>query len=98
MLFSVAEKLMLKVGYYPCQWTYRGQMISGQLWLEGSQAPTGEMFEAPGTWAEGTAEVLRGRLRHGYDTALLDVSIEHMLLQRSWLQARVALIYGSCSS
>ena len=61
------------------------------------------MFEAPGTWAEGegqrsfsphvdTAEVLRGRLRHGYDTALLDVRIEHILPERSWLQARVALI------
>jgi len=85
MLFTVAEKLILAVGTYPCQWTYRDRVVSGEIRLEGSQVPTGEMFDAPGTWVEGegcrsfephedTADVLRGQLRSGYETVPLDVS------------------------
>jgi hypothetical protein len=103
MLFYMAEKLMLDTGIYPCQWTYREQEIDGQIWLEGSQAPGGEMFDPPGTWGEGgghqsfsphsnTAEMLWGRLRQGYKTVLLDVGIGHSQPGRSGLQARKALI------
>jgi hypothetical protein len=49
MLSMVAEKLMLAAGTYPCQWAYRDQMMSGEMQLEGSRVPVGEMFDAPGT-------------------------------------------------
>ena len=102
MLFTVAEKLILAAGTYPCQWTYRGQVSSGEIRLDGSQVPAGEMFDAPGTWVEGegcrsfephedTADVLRGRLRSGYETVLLDVRIRHLLPERSWVHGRMAL-------
>ena len=82
MLFTVAEKLILAAGTYPCQWTFRDQAISGEIRLDGSQVPAGEMFDAPGTWVEGegcrsfephedTVGVLRGRLRSGFEMVLL---------------------------
>ena len=103
MLFIVAEKLTLAAGTYPCQWTYRDRVVSGEIGLEGSQMPTGEMFDAPGTWVEGagcrsfephedTADVLRGRLRSGYETVLLGVRIQHLLPEHSWVDGRMALI------
>lgn len=103
---AVAEKLILAAGTYPCQWTYRDQMISGEIWLEGSRVPGGEMFDAPGTYVEGdgcvsfephdeTADVLRGRLRSGYETVLLDVRIQHGLPGRSWVHSRQLALIGS---
>ena len=103
MLFTVAEKLILAAGTYPCQWTYRDQVISGEMWLKGSQSPAGEMFDAPGIWVEGegcrsfephedTADVLRGRLRSGYEMVLLDVRIQHLLPERSWVRGQMALV------
>lgn len=89
MLFTVAEQLILASGTYPCQSTYRGQVIFGGIRLEGSQVPTGEMFDVPGTWVEGEGEgyrsfgphedtvgVLRGRLRSGYEMVLLDIRMQ----------------------
>ena len=102
MLFTVAEKLILASGAYPCQWTYRDQVISGGIRLEGSQVPTGEMFDVPGTWVEGegcrsfephedTVGVLRGRLRSGFEMVLLDVRMQHLLPERSWVDGQMAL-------
>jgi hypothetical protein len=103
MLFTVAEKLILAAGTYPCQWTYRDQVMSGEIRLEGFQMPVGEMFDVPGTWVEGegcrsfqphkdTTDVLRGRLRSGYETVLLDVRIQHWLPERSWAHGQMALV------
>jgi hypothetical protein len=104
MLFSVAEKLILTAGTYPCEWTYRDEVVSGDLRLEGSQAPAGEMFDAPGTWVAETAgsrsfqphndavSVLPGRLRSGYQTVLLDAEVQHLLPGRSWAQGQMALV------
>lgn len=102
MLFTVAEKLMLAAGTYPCQWTYRDQVMSGEIQLEGLRAPVGEMFDAPGTYVEGegsrsfephedSVDVLRGRLRSGYETVLLGVRTQHYLPQRSWVHGQMAL-------
>jgi hypothetical protein len=102
MLFTVAEKLILAAGTYPYQWTYRDQVMSGEIQLEGSRVPVGEMFDAPGTWVEGegsrsfephedTLDVLRGRLRSGYETVLLGVRIQHSLPERSWVHGQMAL-------
>ena len=102
MLFTVVEKLILAASTYPCQWTYRDQVISGEIQLEGSRVPGGEMFDAPGTWVEGegsrsfephedTLDVLRGRLRSGYETVLLGVRIRHSLPERSWVHGEMAL-------
>ena len=102
MLFTVAEKLMLVAGTYPCQWAYRDQVMSGEIQLEGSRVPVGEMFDAPGTWVKGegsrsfelhedTVDVLRGRLRSGYETVLLGVRILHSLPERSWVHGQMAL-------
>jgi hypothetical protein len=102
MLFTVAEKLMLTAGAYPCQWTYRGQVMSGEIQLEGSRVPVGEMFDAPGTWVVGegrssfgphedTMDVLQGRLRSGYEIVLLDVRVQHSLPRRSRVSGQLAL-------
>jgi ApeA N-terminal domain 1 len=102
MLFTVAEKLMLAADTYPCQWSYREKGISGEIQLERSRTPAGEMFDAPGTWVEGeghrsfqphedTADILRGRFRSGYEMVLLDVGIQHLLPERSWVHGRMAL-------
>jgi hypothetical protein len=103
MLLTVAEKLIVAAGTYPCQWTYRDQVLSGEMRLEGSQVPVGEMFEVPGTWVEGegcrsfephegTADVLRGRLRSGYEMVLLDIRVQHLLPRRSRVQGPMALV------
>src|SRR5258708_8516463 len=103
MLFIVAEKLILAAGTYPCRWTYRDRVVSGEIGLEGSQMPAGEMFDAPGTWVEGagcrsfephddTADVLRGRLRSRYEPVLLGARLHHFLPQHSWLHRRTPLI------
>ncbi len=92
--FIVAEKLILAVGTYPCQWTYRDQVVSGEIRLEGAQRPAGQIFDAPATWVEGTGsrsfephedttEMLRGRLCSGYETVLLNAQIQHLLPERS---------------
>src|SRR5690242_8624282 len=102
MLFTVAEKLMLAAGTYPCQWTYRGQVMSGEIQLEGARVPVGEMFDAPGTWVVGegrssfgphedTVDVLRGRLRSGYEIVLLGVRVQHSLPGRSRVSGQMAL-------
>jgi hypothetical protein len=93
---------MLTADTHPCQWSYREKGIAGEIRLEGSRTPTGEMFDAPGTWVEGeshrsfqphedTAHILRGRLRSGYEIVLLDVGIQHLLPERSWVHGRMAL-------
>jgi hypothetical protein len=98
-LFIVAEKLILAAGTYPGQWTYRDQVVSGEIQLEGSQMPVGQMFDAPATWVEGTgsrsfephedtAEMLRGRLRSGHETVLLSARIQHLLPERSWVHGQ----------
>jgi hypothetical protein len=76
--------------------------MPGELQLEGSRVPAGEMFGAPGTWAEGkgsrsfeshedTAGALRGRLRSGYEAAPLGVRVQHVLPERSWVRGQMAL-------
>lgn len=104
MLFAVAEKLTLAAGTYPCEWTYRDEVVSGDLRLEGSQGPAGEMFDAPGTWVAGTTgsrsfephddtvNVLPGRLRSGHQTVLLGAQVQHLLPERSWVQGQMALV------
>jgi hypothetical protein len=65
--------------------------------------PVGEMFDVPGTWVKGggcrsfephedTGEVLRGRLRSGYEMVLLDVRIQHLLPERSCVHGQMALV------
>jgi len=59
MLFTMAEKLIHVAGTYPCQWTYRDRVVSGEMRLEGSQMSAGEMFDAPRTWVEGAGRTYR---------------------------------------
>jgi hypothetical protein len=91
MLFAVAEKLILAAGTYPCEWTYGDEVVSGDLRLEGSRRPAGEMFDAPGTWVaratgvssfgphDDTVDVLPGRLRSGHQMVLLDAQVQYLL-------------------
>jgi hypothetical protein len=104
MLFAVAEKLILAAGTYPCEWTYRDDVVSGDLRLEGSQGLVGEMSGAPGTWVAETTgsksfephddgvNVLPGRLRSGHRTVLVDARVQHLLPERSWVQGQMALV------
>lgn len=130
----MVKKLIVPTGAYPCQWRYRGQVLPGELRLEGAKAPVGELYDVPGTWVESeykrrhatirrlraalsratgaqsrrilrgrvhsrsfqphedTTGILRGWTRRGDDTVLLDVRLGYLLPERSWLQAKMALI------
>jgi hypothetical protein len=100
---EVAKNLIVPTGAYPCRWQHRGQLLSGELSLERSKAPVGELYDVPGTWVESehsksfqphedTADVLRGWTRRGDSAVLLDVRLGYLLPERSWVQAKVALI------
>ncbi len=99
----MVKKLIVPAGAYPCQWRYRDQVVSGELRLEESKAPAGELYDVPGTWVESehsksfqphkdTADVLRGWTRRGDNAVLLEVQLGYLLPERSWVQAKVALI------
>lgn len=100
---EVVKKLIVPAGAYPCQWRYRDQVVSGELRLEESKAPAGELYDVPGTWVESeqsksfqphkdTADVLRGWTRRGDNAVLLEAQLGYLLPERSWVQAKVALI------
>jgi hypothetical protein len=99
----MAEKLAIPAGSYPCQWTYRGQVIPGELRLQESRAPSGDIFDAPGTFTSGdgvfrfgphgdTQEILRAWLRRGSEAVLLDARIQHMLPGTSIVQGQMAVV------
>ena len=100
---EVVKKLIVPPGTYPCQWRYRDQVVSGQLRLEESKAPAGELDKVSGVWVESEqsksfeprmdgADVLWGWTGRGDDAALLDVEVEHFLPGRSSAWAKTALI------
>jgi hypothetical protein len=97
------EKLVIPEGSYPCQWTYRNQVIPGEVRLQGSQVPSGDMFDAPGTVTPGdgvatfephedSQRVLRAWLRRGTEAVLLDVQVQHLLPRESRVRSRMALV------
>lgn len=93
---------MLATGTYPCVWTYRDQAASGEIRLEGSRAPRGEILDAPGVWTmdnkEGGSfpriedvEVLRGGTRNGLDVVLLGARLNHYFPSQTAVRARMAV-------
>lgn len=71
--------------------------------VQGSQVPSGDMFDAPGTSTEregltsfepheDAQEILRAWLRSGNEAVLLGARIEHLFPQTSRVASRMALI------
>lgn len=94
---------MIAVGDYACRWAYHGEVVSGEIRLEGSRPPRGELFDAPDTWVEGeskrsfsphteTVDVLRSWLRSGHDAVLLHARLNHWWPDRTAVGARMALV------
>lgn len=99
----LTEHPVVAAGSYACQWKYGDQVVPGVLGVEASKSPTGEVFDAPGTWSTSgnlrtfslrtdDIALLRGWTRRGDDAALIDAQVTHFPDSRSFVQAKIALV------